>query len=161
MSFIVDTSGLLALMDKVANARDAIPMVMEAAMAGIGLDAVTELSIASPYDASANNGVLPGEEGHLNESFSASDVIPTAEGADVEVKTSEPIKFFYVTEGTVDVEPIFPLYKRALWWPDAAHPYAFVHGQQANPFHKQVLQDLESGEPLALARDDIIAILEG
>jgi hypothetical protein len=103
--------------------------------------AVEDLSVNAPYDEEENNETPPGEEGHLNESFYAVEAITSLGGiGSTEVKTHEPVKLEYVTEGTST--PITPTTKQALWWPALDHPVALVAGQEPNPFVEETYNEL-------------------
>ena len=103
--------------------------------------AVEDLSVNAPYDEEENNETPPGEEGHLNESFYALESITSLGGkSSTGVKTYEPIKLEYVTEGTQT--PITPTTKQALWWPALDHPVAMVAGQEPNPFVEETYNAL-------------------
>lgn len=130
----------------IQNIEDAIAL-----FDGATIDACTEIAdkaveiIAknAPYDEEPNNDVIPGEEGHLNESFYALEGISTGNGeAEAAVKTMEPIKLQYVTEGTDT--PITPIIKQAMWWPTAEHPVALVSGQEPNPFVDESIPEIEA-----------------
>ncbi len=51
---------------------------------------------------------------------------------------------FFVIEGTA-AHDIFPSVKKALFWPGADHPVAFVHhpGTKADPFPERAMEQLE------------------
>jgi hypothetical protein len=141
MSFSVKYT-MDGLIERLQATRDAIPEIMSEAVKEIESLAVIALEDACPVDDDENNGTLSGEEGHLVHSFVALD--PEASGAKVtgEVATLEPVKFQYVTQGTIG--PIFPAEKHALWWPGLAHPVAWVNGQDANPFDQEAKGEFES-----------------
>lgn len=110
--------------------------------------AVETLSKNAPYDPEPNNDVIPGEEGHFNESFYAIQAISVGNGiAQTAVETNEPIKFEYVTQGTMDKSPIEPLVKKALWWPALDHPVYSVQGQEPNPFFDESYQQILDEAP--------------
>lgn len=163
MKFTLDVSGLRALQARIQFAiEDNVTYTLMEGLQNASDDAVKRLQEESPYDASPNNGVIPGEEGHLSDSFHANEVQDN--GDDVvsnTVITQEPIKFQYVTQGTAS--PIQPKEKKALWWPDAGVPRRSVRGQQANPFHYQVQLDvLKNGDTyFASALAKLKADLEG
>lgn len=111
-------------------------------------NAVTILAKNAPYDPAEDNGTIPGEEGHLNESFVAIQAISTGEGqAETFVETTEPIKLSYVSEGTLEQAPIVPISKQALNWPDAEHPVASVAGQDPNPFVQDSYDEIDAKVP--------------
>ncbi len=137
MSFTTDTSGLAAFIAKVKLAATMVDPAMDEALDKIAEEGVLLLQEAAPYDPAENNGVIPGEEGHLRDSF---DVVP-ADSGEAQIITHEPIKFSYVTQGTET--PITPTIKQALWWPELEHPVAWVRGQDPNPFHEEVVDELK------------------
>jgi hypothetical protein len=105
--------------------------------------AVETISKKAPFDEEENNDVIPGEEGHLNESFYAIQAIATGDGqATTSVNTNEPIKFEYVTEGTMDKSPIRPVVKKALFWPALEHPVASVKGQEPDEFFNEAYDEI-------------------
>jgi hypothetical protein len=139
MSFTVDTSGLQALRNRFMDIKATLGDVVDQAVNEVAQEAQVMLESATPYDPEPNNGVIPGEEGHLRDSYAVTDatggIVSTAE-----LTTSEPIKFGYVTGGTDG--PIYPRAKRALWWPALQHPVGWVSGQSANPFHQVVAEEV-------------------
>jgi hypothetical protein len=142
MSIIdMDKSSLQAFMTRLQAIMDDAPALSSLAVEAVAAEAMTLIVAATPYDAEADNGTIPDEEGHLNESYS---VTPASDDvvSEAQVMTSEPIKYGYVTGGTMDVGPIMPVQAKGLWWPSAAHPFKQVSGQEANPFQQQVLTDI-------------------
>jgi hypothetical protein len=154
MSFSVDTSGLSALIAKIKQVQTDLEPTINEALDEIADEGVALLKQAAPFDPSENNGTIPGEEGHLRDSFQTS----AAENQHAEIITTEPIKFSYVTGGTDS--PIFPVSKQAMWWPGAAHPVAQVNGQNANPFHQDVIDDLTT-EGSNILQEKILELLQG
>lgn len=123
--------------------------------------AVENLIHEAPFDEAENNMTPPGEEGHLNESFYATSAIYTGNAkATTIVKTDEPIKFSYVTEGTDT--PILPRTKKAMWWPDAPHPMYAVSGQEPNPFAELAHQMTVDETPAIIAEQlkTVLALLK-
>lgn len=141
MEFNVDTSALDAWIARIQAAIDAAPEAC-AKMTNEGAELMAlSLGVSAPFDGAANNGVLPNEAGHLNESFGYEDATPGL-SCTAPVWTNEPIKYGYVTQGTAT--PILPVQKRAMWWPDAAHPVSSVRGQEANPFQEKAKAEFDS-----------------
>lgn len=134
MPFTGTFTGLQSIVARLENARQQIAPGIAVAIQAAADDAVQETHDLSPVDMEENNGVIPGEEGHLNESFYADPVQETSVGAATTVRTREPIKYSYVTQGTLDKAPIHPVTKQALWWPSAPHPLGSVQGQAPNDF---------------------------
>lgn len=141
MGFSIDLSSLQSMRQRVQNAIDTAEQFCATATDEVSTRLVEELQAEAPYDGAANNGVIPGEDGHLRDSFGSNEATPGQE-ATGEVWTSEPIKYGYVTQGTAS--PILPVQKLALWWPDAEHPVSWVSGQQANPFQEKAKDTVES-----------------
>lgn len=129
--FSVNQTGLLAMKQRIQNVIEVMPTLLEQAVYDVADEAVVILHDECPYDGELDNGQIPGEEGHLNDSFFIEDVnygIVTA----VQIMTSEKLKLTYVTGGTDS--PIIPVSQHALWWPALSHPVAQVQGQAANDF---------------------------
>ena len=142
MSFTVDMRCLEAIQERFLVAQSLLGGVIQEAAETVADDSVEALKSASPYDPEPNNGVIPDEEGHLNESFYTGDAALNGVTATVDVKTTEPIKFQYVTQGTQG--PIYPVTKKALWWSALSHPVGSVAGQSANPFQEPVHDEIEA-----------------
>jgi hypothetical protein len=134
VGFSIDTTAIQAWKQRIIEARDSAAEFCARATDEVANTLVEELQHDAPFDGEENNGVIPGEEGHLNESFGMNNA-DVSENATAEVWTNEPIKFQYVIQGTAS--PILPVEKQALWWPGAEHPVAWVSGQSANPFHEK------------------------
>ena len=144
------SDNIAAIIARLQNARDMIAPLVAQGLEELGQQTVQQLKDAAPYDPMYNIGVIPGEEEHLNESFSVGDTQVTSAGAEVEVKTSEPIKFQYVTQGTDG--PIYPVSAQALAIP-GFHPVASVSGQAANPFQEEVAAWLQDQNPFVPVTD--------
>lgn len=138
------TDTVATIIERLLRAREAIAPLVAQGLEEVGQKAVQQLHDASPYDPTENIGVIPGEEEHLNESFSVDTAQVTDTGAEVPIKTSEPIKFQYVTQGTDG--PIYPVEAQALAIP-GGHPVASVAGQDANPFQEEVAASLQNENP--------------
>jgi hypothetical protein len=142
--FSVDIAGLLAMRQRIQDVIDALPTLLEQAVYDVAEEAVTILHDECPYDGELDNGQIPGEEGHLNDSFFVQDVdygIVT----EVEIMTSEKLKLSYVTGGTDG--PIIPVSQHAMWWPALSHPVTQVQGQAANDFVTPARDILDSTVP--------------
>ena len=151
MGFSIDISAIQAWRQRIVEARDTAAEFCAQATNDVALALVEVLQHDAPFDPAENNAMIPGEEEHLNVSFGMNEA-PVALSATAEVWTNEPIKFKYVTEGTVG--PILPVEKQALWWPGAGHPVAWVSGQQANPFQQRSASTIEN--ELATIVDPVI-----
>lgn len=146
MEFEIDTTPLDEWIARIEAAIAAGPEAC-ARIANEGAELMAlALGVNAPFDGAANNGVLPNEAGHLNESFGYNEAQP-GETCSAEVWTNEPIKYGYVTQGTAT--PILPVIKMAMWWPDAEHPVSAVRGQEANPFQEKAVADFEAEFPAA------------
>lgn len=141
MGFSIDISAIQAWRQRIVDAIDNAGEFCAQATNDVALALVEELEHDAPFDPAENNGVIPGEEEHLNVSFGMNEA-PAALSTISGVWTNEPIKFQYVTQGTVG--PIVPVQKQALWWPGAEHPVAWVSGQQANPFQQRSASTIEN-----------------
>jgi hypothetical protein len=149
MAFVIE-SYIQDLIARLEAARDSLPELTAEASNVIGERSVELLIEGCPIDEAENNGVIPGEEGHLADSFLAVEGIGSVDQAQTDVMTEEPIKFGYVTEGTLDVAPIQPTTKKALWWPDAPHPLPQVAGQDPNDFAQQAYDQVMGEVPTLL-----------
>lgn len=161
MGFTFQSGGFTSLIQRVQAASQYIPAMMEASMKDTADNTVSLLHDNAPFDPAPDNGQIPGEEGHLRDSFYADPI--QAGGAHVTalVRTNEPIKFGYVVNGTDT--PIVPVEKQALWWPDAPHPMPWVHGQAGNDFVGRLVDLVgEAGvQSLEIGLQQIVVILEG
>lgn len=145
MAFTISTR-INDIIDKLNQAKQDLKDYTEIAANDVALYAVETLQKKAPYDEAENNVSPEGEEGHLRDSFyyTAAFQSGVANSTDVEVKTEEPLKFGWVTEGTEDVAPIQPVQAKALWWPDAPHPLWQVAGQPPNPFQEEVYTEVNA-----------------
>lgn len=123
-----------AIQARLTVGRDLLGVSLGLGIIDVGEETVRMLQTVTPVDPAPDNGTIPGEEGHLIDSYTVDPVQQSGPSAYTFVRTSEPIKFSYVTQGTEDKAPIVPITAKALWWPDAVHPYASVSGQAANDF---------------------------
>lgn len=157
--FSVNTDGLLALQKRIQAVANSLPDLLDQATHDVADEAVVILHDECPYDGELDNGQIPGEEGHLNDSFFVQDV---ASGivTEVEIMTSEKLKLSYVTGGTDS--PILPVSQQAMWWPALSHPVAQVQGQAANDFVTPARDILDASVPSILQPviDLIVASLE-
>lgn len=162
MAWTVNTSGLNHLRARIEAGRRLLPDIMELGINTAAEATVQELHEKCPVDDELDNGVIPGEEEHLNESFLATPAQSDGEHSIAQVKTEEPIKFSYVTQGTIDLSPILPVVARGLWWPALRHPVAFVMGQNANPFQEPIKDIVEENGPeyFAEALAELAAVME-
>lgn len=142
MNFQSDTSGIDALIAKIAKARAELSRVIHSAAQRSG-DAMSKaLADKAPHGQSGGAPPAGDGPGSLAGSFHGI-TEQQGVGAKVEVKTTQPQKLEYVREGTGLYGPkkqlIKPTAKKALFWPGAAHPYRSVKGMRANDFVKPVI----------------------
>jgi hypothetical protein len=142
MPYTLDTSGLQALIQRLKQAQQTLPAVVFAGVQLVADETLAALVEATPYDPAPDNGVIPGEEAHLRDSYQLTPVELQAVQAECDLRTTEPIKFGYVTQGTLDVAPIYPVVKRGLWWPQLRHPVPQVAGQAPHPFQAPLPQEI-------------------
>jgi hypothetical protein len=117
------TPSFSELAARYARAAEVLKQLVGQALLAAGDEARDALHGASPVGTGRTGG-------HLANSFFSRQIDPMV----VIVGTSQPLKLHWVTQGTIDVEPILPVVKKALWWPEADHPVAWVHGQRADDF---------------------------
>jgi hypothetical protein len=162
----LSTGNIALLRRRLANARAELVASLPRMEAELGFEATSDLASASPKGKSSGGGqALPGDApGPLASSFVFA-VEEQGEGvATLTVGTTQPTKLKFVTEGTGIYGPtgsrIVPTSKKALFWPQADHPYASVKGMQANPFVEPVLKEAQSA---ALERRDALveSVLSG
>lgn len=137
-------------LDQIARIRSELPGVVRASLDEAGLAMVQDLASAAPRGTSGGGSAPEGDaSGPLAESFTES-----VDSSTLTVKTTQPTKLGYVTEGTGIYGPIgeriYPTVKKALFWPGAEHPVKSVAGQEANDFVSPVTDG---------AGDDITAIV--
>lgn len=131
-------TALQSQLDALSRLRDELPGLISAALSDAGNAVVQDLASAAPRGQGGGGTPPEGDApGPLAESFSAS--VEDAEGeAVLTVKTTQPTKLMYVTEGTGIYGPygerIYPKVKLALYWEGAEHPVKSVAGQEANDF---------------------------
>lgn len=163
MRFRISLKGLKALYSRIeAVMEDDFGSMLAEGVQAASEDAVKLLEEAAPYDAAPDNGIIPGEGEHLIDSFYANEATPKGNAlATNTVRTEEPIKFQYVTEGTLTAAPIKPKTKQSLWWPDAGYPRRQVQGQAPNPFQEPLVGEIEANgdeyfaETLGLLKVDL------
>lgn len=151
MAFVtVDTSQLDTYRLKIQARSQRLPGVVRQVLAQQADTTVADLSAAAPQGNSGGMGTddmpVPGDApGALSQSFdkkmSGNQYVSTAR-----VITTQPHKLGFVRYGTGIYGPnqsrIVPAVKQALWWAEAAHPYASVAGQQANDFVSPILAEV-------------------
>lgn len=134
---IVPGDILLHQLQRIATVRSELPAIIADEIVAAGSELVAELGSAAPRSGSTGSTIEGDTSGPLAESFS-SDVQGSDGVVTLTVKTSQPTKLKFVTEGTGLYGPlnhrIIPRTKRALYWEGAAHPVKSVAGQEANDF---------------------------
>jgi len=141
---------LQSQLDQIARVRSSLPGVVRDALDAAGIAMVQDLASAAPRGTSGGGSAPEGDaSGPLAESFTES-----VDGSTLTVKTTQPTKLGYVTQGTGIHGPygerIYPTVKKALYWPGAEHPVRSVAGQEANDFVSPITEN---------AGDDINAIV--
>ena len=153
MQLIVDTSGLDLLRQKLIEARDALPDLLQQAAREAGEVVRQNLQDESPR-AAVEGPPPPGDaEGHLADSFSVQDE-PSSGGAAISVRTSQPRKLGYVVDGR---GVVLPVQKKALFWPALSHPVRRADPSQPNDFVNRALADLPQAEEFL---DPVVTRLE-
>lgn len=121
-------------LDRIAQVRSELPGIVEDALDKSGRAMVQDLASSAPRSGSTGGSAPEGDaSGPLAESFMAS-----VESSTLTVKTTQPTKLSFVTQGTGLYGPlhqrIYPKVKKALYWPGADHPVPSVAGQEPNDF---------------------------
>jgi hypothetical protein len=121
-------------LEGLAQLRADLPSVIKASLDEAGNAMVQDLASAAPRGQGSSGSSPEGDaSGPLAESFNAS-----VEDSTMTVKTTQPTKLGYVTEGTGLYGPlhqrIYPKVKKALYWEGAAHPVPSVAGMEPNDF---------------------------
>lgn len=140
-------TALQSQLEGLSRLRNELPGLIRAALSDAGNAVVQDLASAAPRG--QNSGGTPPEgdaSGPLAESFSAI-VEDSAGEVMLTVKTSQPTKLMYVTEGTGIYGPygerIYPKVKKALFWEGAEHPVKSVAGQEANDFVSPITDEAD------------------
>lgn len=142
MNFKSDTSGLDALVSRLAHARAELPRIVHSAAQWSGDAMAKALGNAAPHGGHGGPPPAGDAAGSLAGSFHA-EVTQHGYSARVEVKTKQPQKLEYVVKGTGLYGPkkqlITSNVKKALYWEGADHPVKSVKGQKPNDFIKPVI----------------------
>ncbi len=153
MSFFTLTRGtfLPTVEGRVLRTIAEIPPFLDEMLTQVGEETISMLHDATPRGVGRTGG-------HLADSYSS-----TVDGNVLIGLTDQAMKLNWVRYGTMYADPIRPRRAKALWWPEAAHPYAWVHGQEPSDFVSPVLDELEQFvqdqlEPFA---QKILATLRG
>ena len=161
MQLIFDTTGLDLMRARIAEAKAALPGLLEQAVQDAGDWVAQNLSDAAPQGTSGGGAPPPGDApGRLSESFYVqTESSAFAEGAAVSVRTRQPQKLKYVVEGR---GVVLPVRKRALYWPGLAHPVRRAGPSQPNDFVTPTLDSAPGAqEALSVVVEELAAILEG
>lgn len=130
-------NALQSQLEGLTRLRDALPGLISAALSDAGNAVVQDLTSAAPRGTGSGAPPEGDASGPLAESFLAN-VEDSGNEATLTVKTTQPTKLMYVTEGTGLYGPynqrIYPKAKKALYWEGAEHPVKSVAGQEANDF---------------------------
>lgn len=167
MNLTFDTTGLDALRQRVARARAALPGLLQQAVQDAGTWVAQNLSDGAPVG-QGEGGALPppgDAPGRLAESFYVQgESSAFSNGAAVTVRTHQPLKLQYVTQGTgvyAGRGRIYPTTKRALYWSGADHPVRSVAGQRPNDFVTPALAEMpDAQEVLSVVVEQLQEILE-
>lgn len=151
MRLIFDTSGLDAKRAQLAEARAVLSGMLQQAVHEAGDWVKQNLSDNAPVGAQEGQPPQGDGPGRLSESFYVQDEGSAFNpGAAITVRTTQPQKLEYVSQGTGIYGPrgqrIYPTTKRALYWPGADHPVRSVAGQQPNDFVEAALSDRPQAE---------------
>lgn len=161
--FTLDTSGLDAFKERLAYARQQLPDLMQKTVHQAGEWVSEELSNGAPVGTAEGPPPSGDAPGRLNASF----YVQQEGQYSITVRTSQPQKLEFVTQGTGVFgkygSPIVPVNKKALFWEGASHPVRSVQGQEPNDFVTPIVTDEAptADEVLSMVVDDLIAILEG
>jgi hypothetical protein len=160
MDIIVDTSGLELLRERIAEARAALPDLLQQVVYGAGTWVAEELSAAAPVGKDGGPPPPGDAPGRLNESFYVqAEASKFADGAAISVRTRQPQKLSYVVNGRGEV---LPVRKQALYWPSLAHPVRRAQPSQPNDFVTPALANApDAQEVLTPVVDELILILGG
>lgn len=166
MNLTSDTSGLTALRTRLTEAKSALPLILVEAAQSAGDAMAQKLGDAAPQGQGGGSAPPGDSPGRLADSFR---VIAErqADSGVAEVRTIQPQKLEYVTQGTGIWGPkkqrIVPVKARALYWEGADHPYRSVAGQRPNDFVTPVTDQASSIAQPAIdkAVQDLAVILGG
>lgn len=166
--FTLEQSGLQSFLERIAEARAQVLGLVQEVVQQAGETMVTDLSAAAPRGKNEGSPPPPGDgDGPLAESFYVQqEPPPSPAGAAITVRTTQPQKLEYVTQGTGIYGPrgerIRPKTKKALMWPGAAHPVRSVAGMQPNDFVSPVVDNAPNGqEAMDVVLSELVMILEG
>lgn len=157
-------TALQSQLEGLSRLRNELPGLIRAALSNAGNAVVQDLASAAPRGQGGSGTPPEGDApGPLAESFSA--VVEDSAGeAVLTVKTSQPTKLMYVTEGTGIYGPygerIYPKVKKALYWEGAEHPVKSVAGQEANDFVSPITDEAD-GEITDQVADVIYEAMQG
>jgi len=151
-------SALQSQLEGLARLRDELPGLIMSALNEAGSTLVQDLASAAPRGKGGGSSPPGDSNGPLAESFVSSVLEST-----MIVRTTQPTKLRYVTEGTGLYGPygerIYPTTKKALYWEGADHPVRSVAGQEANDFVSPITDEAD-GEITDLIADAIYEAMQ-
>ncbi len=147
-------------LDGLVQLRSALPGIVKDALDEAGNAMVQDLASSAPRGQGSAGPPPEGDaSGPLAESFKA-----VVDDATLTVKTTQPTKLKFVTEGTGLYGPlhqrIYPRTKKALYWEGAEHPVKSVSGMEANDFVSPIT-DVAAEDITASLTDTIYEALQG
>jgi hypothetical protein len=139
-----DTSGLDAQRARLAEARAALPGMLQDAVREAGDWVKQNLGDGAPVGEQEGPPPQGDGPGRLSESFSVQDESSAfSPGAAISVRTTQPQKLDWVVNGRGEV---LPINKRALFWPGLAHPIRRAGPSQPNDFVTPALAEMPDAE---------------
>lgn len=156
-------TALQSQLEGLSRLRNELPGLIRATLSDSGNAVVQDLASAAPRGQGGGTPPEGDAPGPLAESFSA--VVEDSAGeAVLTVKTTQPTKLMYVTEGTGIYGPygerIYPKVKQALYWEGAEHPVKSVAGQEANDFVTPITNEAD-GEITDQVAEAIYEAMQG
>ena len=136
-------TGLDAARARIAAIRGALRLAMIDAMTAIGDEAVAAFQIAAPVGQNGDPNAQPAEgdaPGPLHESFVSTLEMDGLTGT-LTISTTQPQKLSWVVNGR---GPVYPVNKKALFWPGLDHPVRFAKATDPNDFVSPVVEQMTS-----------------
>jgi hypothetical protein len=157
MAFTLTVTGIDELRARIAALRAALPEAMRSALDTTGTAVVGDLQQQAPSggndDAPPPLGDAPGK---LRDSF-ISEITEDGLQATLLVSTTQPQKLAWVRYGR---GPVYPVNKKALFWPGLAHPVKYAGPSQPNEFVEPVISQAPDFA-IAAFEEAVNAVLEG
>ena len=137
MPFTVTITGLDTVRARITALQAALPEAVMTGMQQIGTEAVSALSAASPVGNSGADDTPPAGDapGALRDSFQST-LAGDGSHANLTVFTTQPQKLSWVVNGR---GPVYPVNKKALWWPGLPHPVKYAGPSTPNDFVSPVI----------------------